>query len=245
MSSPLHFSTEASTSGSRDDASHIPAFFDAVGRIRSVFPTGPSALIFAQGDPANEVFHIQEGTVKKSVLSRDGRDAVVAVLGPGDFFGEECLAGQPFRAATASALTTGALLVIEKREMFRLLHGSAPIADWFLSLTLARLRRIEDDLADQRCNPGEKRLARALLLLARYGKHGEQHRVLPKLSQTMLAEMVGTTRSRVNFFLNKFKKQGLINYADGNLTVTHGLRRVVDEESRVGMKSGSAPINSR
>ena len=115
---------------------------------------------------------------------------------------EECLAGQSLRAATASALTEGALLVIEKREMFRLLHGSAPIADWFLSLTLARLRRIEDDLADQRCNPGEKRLARALLLLARDGKHGEK-RILPKLSQTMLA--------------------------GGNLTVTHALRRVVDE----------------
>jgi len=230
MSSSLHSSREPSASQTLCDGSNIPAFFDAVGTIRSIFPSGPSALIYAQGDPAHEVFHVQEGTVKKSVLSRDGREAVVAVLGPGDFFGEECLAGQPLRMATASALTEGTLLVIEKCEMFRLLHGSTPIADWFLSHTLARLRRIEDDLADQRCNPGEKRLARALLLLARYGKNGERQRVLPKLSQTMLAEMVGTTRSRVNFFLNKFKRQGLINYADGNLTVTNLLHRVVDEE---------------
>jgi CRP/FNR family transcriptional regulator, cyclic AMP receptor protein len=233
MSSPLHSSREASASQTDHEGPNIPAFFDAVGTIRSIFPSGPSALIYSQGDPAHDVFHVQEGTVKKSVLSRDGREAVVAVLGPGDFFGEECLAGQPLRMATASALTEGTLLVIEKREMFRLLHGSAPIADWFLSHTLARLRRIEDDLADQRCNPGEKRLARALLLLARYGKNGEQQRVLPKLSQTMLAEMVGTTRSRVNFFLNKFKRQGFINYADGNLTVTNSLHRVVDEESNI------------
>jgi CRP-like cAMP-binding protein len=136
MSSPLHSSREASAPQAHHEGSNIPAFFDAVGTIRSIFPNGPSALIYAQGDPAHEVFHVQEGTVKKSVLSRDGREAIVAVLGPGDFFGEECLAGQPLRMATASALTEATLLVIEARGV-RLLHGSAPIADWFLSHTLA------------------------------------------------------------------------------------------------------------
>src|SRR6185369_7253607 len=156
-------------------------------------------------------------------------EAVIAVLGPGDFFGEECLAGKPLRISTACALTDVTLLVIEKQEMFRMLHRYAPLADWFLSHTLARLTRIEDDLADQRCNPSEKRLARTLLLLARYGKNGEKQRVLPTLSQTMLAEMVGTTRSRVNFFLNKFKKQGFIDYDDNVLTINDTLRHVVQE----------------
>ncbi len=150
--------------------------------------------------------------------------------GPGDFFGEECLAGQPFRIATASALTEGALLAVEKEQMLRLLHRSASLTDWFLSQTFARLTRIEDDLADLRSNPGEKRLARTLLLLARYGKKDEDQRILPRLSQTMLAEMVGTTRSRVNFFMNKFKRQGLIDYDDGSLIINRGLRRVVDED---------------
>ena len=156
MSSSLHMTWDTPTPLAQEDGSNIPAFFDAVGKIRSIFPSGPSSLIFAQGDPANEVFHIQEGTVKKSVLSRDGRDAVVAVLGPGDFFGEECLAGQPLRMATASALTEGALLVIEKREMFRLLHGSARSRTGFVAtLPVSAASRTAS------CNPGEKRLARA------------------------------------------------------------------------------------
>lgn len=221
---------EAPRRSTPDPLLNVPAFLDSAGTLRTMRPGAPSALIFSQGDPATEVFHIQEGTVRKSVLSRDGKDAIVAVLGPGDFFGEECLGGQPLRMATASALTEGVLLAIDKQEMFRVLHGHAPIADWFLSRTLARLNRTEDDLADQRCNPSEKRLARTLLLLARYGEKGEKTRVLPRLSQTMLAEMVGTTRSRVNFFLKKFKRQGFIDYDAGGLKVNRALRGVIHDD---------------
>jgi len=228
MSSSLQVQMEPAR-GVHDPAVDVPAFLDAVGTVRRMSPEPSKAVIYSQGDPADQVFHIQHGTVKKSVLSRDGRDTVIAVLGPGDFLGEECLAGQQLRTATASSLTEGSLLVIEKQEMLRLLHGHAPIADWFLSHTLARLTRIEDDLADQRCNLTEKRLARTLLLLARYGQHGESQWTLPTLSQTMLAEMVGTTRSRVNFFLNKFKRQGFIAYDDNFLTINRTLQHVVWE----------------
>jgi CRP/FNR family cyclic AMP-dependent transcriptional regulator len=229
MNRSLHLPAAAPARPPQDPSFDLPSFLDSVGTIRTVCPDGSSAVIFSQGDPATEVLHIQEGTVTKSVLSREGKEAVVAILGPGDFFGEECLAGQPLRMSTACALTEGTLLVIEKQEMFRMLHGNAPLVDWFLSHTLARLNRIEDDLADQRCNLTEKRLARTLLLLARYGKKEDQQRVLPKLSQTMLAEMVGTTRSRINFFMNKFKRQGLIDYDDAGLTINRSLLRVVDE----------------
>jgi CRP-like cAMP-binding protein len=228
MNSSLQWSVAAPTPTAQAPFD-FPAFLDSVGTIRTIAPDGPSGLIFAQGDPATEVLHIQEGTVKKSVLSRDGKEAVVAILGPGDIFGEECLAGQPLRLSTACALTEGTLFVIEKQEMFRMLHRYAPLVDWFLSHTLARLNRIEDDLADQRCNPTEKRLARTLLLLARYGKKDDHQRILPKLSQTMLAEMVGTTRSRVNFFMNKFKRQGFIDYDEAGLTIKRALSRVVQE----------------
>jgi len=218
------------TGFSQDATPALPAFLHSVGRIRAISPDGSSGLIFAQGDPAIELLHIQSGTVKKSVLSRDGREALVAVLGPGDFFGEECLAGHSLRMSTASALTDVTLLAIEKHEMLQMLHRNPPLADWFLSHTLARLNRIEDDLADQRCNPTEKRLARTLLLLARYGRKEEQQHVLPKLSQTMLGEMVGTTRSRINFFMNKFKRQGFIEYDDEQLTIKNELRRVVHHD---------------
>ena len=243
MNSSLHLSIAASTHPAQNSASGVLAFLDSVGSIRTISPIGPAALIFTQGDPANELFHVQEGTVRKSVLSRDGREVVVAVLGPGDFFGEECIAGQPFRIATASALTEGALLAVEKEQMFRMLHRYAQLTDWFLSQTLARLTRIEDDLADLRSNPGEKRLARTLLLLARYGKKDEDRRILPRLSQTMLAEMVGTTRSRVNFFMNRFKRQGLIDYDDDSLTINHALRRIVDEDEAFGPHWAACLVN--
>jgi CRP-like cAMP-binding protein len=210
------------------------AFLQPIGRIRAFSPEGSAAIIFAQGDPAAEVYLLRSGTVRKSVLARDGREMVVDILGPGDFFGEECLAGRPFRVATACALSDGRALAVRKDQMLRLLHRSAPLADWFLSQTLARLTRIEDDLADQRTNSSEKRLARILLSLARHGRTDEEHCIVPRLSQSMLAEMVGTTRSRVNVFMNKFKREGLIEYGEATLTIKRALRRVVDAEREVG-----------
>ena len=181
---------------------------------RSVrFATG--AVIFAQGAQANSVFYVQEGGVKLAVLSSAGKEAVVAMLGPGDFFGEGCLAGQPLRMGTAKAVMRTALLRIPKRDMVRMLHEHPEFSDRFIAHMLTRNIRIEEDLVDQLFNSSEKRLARTLLLLARYGKEDTTQRVLPKLSQETLAEMVGTTRSRVNFFMNKFRKLGLIEYNGG------------------------------
>jgi CRP/FNR family cyclic AMP-dependent transcriptional regulator len=163
------------------------------------------AVVFAQGAPANSVFYIQEGGVKLSVLSSAGKEAVVAMLGRGDFFGEGCLADQPLRMGTAKAVMRTSLLRIAKRDMVRLLHERPEFSDRFIEHMLTRNIRIEEDLIDQLFNSSEKRLARTLLLLARYGREDAAWRVLPKLSQATLAEMVGTTRSRVNFFMNKFR----------------------------------------
>jgi len=183
-----------------------------------------SAVIFSQGDPAADVFYIQQGSVKLSVLSRTGKEAVVAILGPGDFFGEGCLAGQPRRMATASALGASTVLVVEKPQMLEMLHTQPTLAARFLSHMLTRNIRIEEDLVDQLFNSSEKRLARALLLLARYGKEDQPLRVT--LSQETLAEMVGTTRSRVNFFMNKFRDLGFIEY-NGDIKVNAALLTVV------------------
>ena len=183
-----------------------------------------SAVIFSQGDPATDVFYIQQGSVKLSVLSRTGKEAVVAILGPGDFFGEGCLAGQPRRMATASALGASTVLVVEKPQMLEMLHTQPTLAARFLSHMLTRNIRIEEDLVDQLFNSSEKRLARALLLLARYGKEDQPLRVT--LSQETLAEMVGTTRSRVNFFMNKFRDLGFIEY-NGDIKVNAALLTVV------------------
>jgi CRP-like cAMP-binding protein len=188
------------------------------------FATG--AVVFEQGAQASSVFYVQEGGIKLSVLSAAGKEAVVAMLGPGDFFGEGCLAGQPLRMATATAVMRTALLRIPKRDMVRMLHEHAEFSDRFLAHMLTRNIRIEEDLVDQLFNSSEKRLARTLLLLARYGKEDTTPRVLPKLSQETLAEMVGTTRSRVNFFMNKFRKLGLIEY-NGGLKVNSSLLSVV------------------
>ncbi len=160
--------------------------------------------------------YIQAGGIKLSVLSKTGREAVVAMLGPGDFFGEGCLAGQPLRMGTATAITPSTILFVDKNKMVRLLHSEHAMSDRFISHMLARNIRIEEDLIDQLFNSSEKRLARTLLLLARYGKQDKPVRAVPRISQETLAEMVGTTRSRVNFFLNKFKKLGFIEY-DGDL----------------------------
>src|SRR5437868_15361836 len=192
------------------------AFLDSAGLSRKVVTYGSGVTIFTQGDPCDHVLYIQNGTVKLSVISRSGREAVVAMLSAGDFFGEGCLAGQPVRMGTATATTDSVILLVDKQRMVRLLHKQRAMSDRFLSHMLARNIKIEEDLIDQLFNSSEKRLARTLLLLARYGKQDKPARVVPKISQETLAEMVGTTRSRVNFFLNKFKKLGFIEY-DGEL----------------------------
>jgi CRP-like cAMP-binding protein len=203
----------------------LHAFLDSTGIARTITKYARSGVVFSQGEPATDVFYLQRGSVKLSVLSRTGKEAVVAILGPGDFFGEGCLAGQPRRMATAMALSASTVLVVEKPQMLEMLHTQPSLADRFLSHMLARNIRIEEDLVDQLFNSSEKRLARALLLLARYGKENQQL-LLPKLSQETLAEMVGTTRSRVNFFMNKFRNLGFIEY-NGHIKVHSSLLTVI------------------
>ena len=200
-------------------------FLESAGIARHLTKYPRGAAVFSQGDAASDVFYLRQGSVKLSVLSRTGKEAVVAILGPGDFFGEGCLAGQPRRMATAHVLTPSTALVVEKGEMLKMLHAQPALADRFLSHMLARNIRIEEDLIDQLFNSSEKRLARALLLLARYGSDDKPLR-MPKLSQETLAEMVGTTRSRINFFMNKFRDLGFIEY-NGDLKVNSSLLTVV------------------
>jgi CRP-like cAMP-binding protein len=204
----------------------VQAFLKSAGVSPRTVRFAANAVVFAQGAQANSVFYVQQGGVKLSVLSSSGKEAVVAILGPGDFFGEGCLAGQSLRMATATAVMRTVLLRITKRDMTQMLHEHSEFSDRFIAHMLTRNIRIEEDLVDQLFNSSEKRLARTLLLLARYGKEDATHRVLPKLSQETLAEMVGTTRSRVNFFMNKFRKLGLIEY-NGGLKVNNSLLSVV------------------
>ena len=204
----------------------VQAFLDSGGVARKVVDRRRGDVIYSQGDPCDSVLYIQKGGVKLGVLSHAGKEAIVAMLGPGDFFGEGSLAGQVVRMATATCTNHSSLLVIEKQQMTRLLHEQHDLSDRFLAYVLARNIRVEADLVDQLFNSSEKRLARTLLLLARYGKQDIPHHVLPKISQEMLAEMVGTTRSRVNFFMNKFKKLGFIEY-NGGLKVNDSLLSVV------------------
>jgi CRP/FNR family transcriptional regulator, cyclic AMP receptor protein len=187
---------------------------------------GLGATIFAQGDPATSVMYVESGVVRLSVVSHAGKEAVVAVLDVGHFFGEGCLAGQSQRIATATAMAPSTILAVEKPDMVRQLHAQPAFADRFLTHMLTRNIRIEEDLIDQLFNTSEKRLARTLLLLARYGEPEASHRTLPKVSQELLAEMVGTTRSRVNFFMNKFRKLGFIDY-NGGLKINNSLLSVV------------------
>jgi CRP/FNR family transcriptional regulator, cyclic AMP receptor protein len=204
----------------------LTTFLATTGLTRRIARFAPDAVIFAQGAAANTVFYIQEGQVKLSVLSPRGKEAVVAVLGPGDFFGEGCLAGQTHRIATARAFMASVVLKIPKAEMTRTLHEQPSFSDRFIAHMLARNIRIEDDLVDQLFNSSEKRLARILLRLAHYGSSDAKPRDLPKLSQETLAEMVGTTRSRVNFFMNKFRRLGFIAY-NGRITINQSLLSVV------------------
>jgi len=201
-------------------------FLDSAGVSRKVAEFKKKETVFSQGDPGTNVLYIQQGGVRLSVVNESGKEAVVAVLGPGDFFGEGCLAGQPLRIGTATAITPTTALVIEKSEMIRVLHAEHEFSDRFITFMLARNIRIEEDLVDQLFNSSEKRLARTLLLLARYGQEDAPQKVLPKISQEMLAEMIGTTRSRVNFFMNKFRKLGLIKY-NGGLQINNSLLSVV------------------
>ena len=201
-------------------------FLDSAGLSRRVVRFADGARVFAQGAQATSVFYIQSGEVKLSVVSTAGKEAVVAILGPGDFLGEGCLAGQPRRMATATAIGPTTVQRIGKDEMTRTLHTQPALSDRFIGHMLARNIRIEEDLVDQLFNSSEKRLARTLLLLARYGDTATPQRLLPRLSQETLAEIVGTTRSRVNFFLNKFRKLGFIEY-NGGLTINGALLSVV------------------
>lgn len=194
----------------------VQAFLESSTVSKSVVEVPQGRTIFTQGDAAQHVLYIQSGGVKLSVLSKSGREAVVAMLGPTEFFGEGCLAGQPFRMGSATAIAPSVILMVAKDQMVRLLHTQHSMSDRFISHMLSRNLRIEEDLIDQLFNSSEKRLARALLLLARYGKQDKPVRIVPRISQETLAEMIGTTRSRVNFFLNKFKRLGFIEY-DGEL----------------------------
>jgi len=202
------------------------ALLAAVGEGGATRDYPKAQLVFSQGDRADAVFFLQQGKVKLSVLSRQGKQAVVALLGPGDFFGEGCLAGQPLRMATATAMTDASVVRVPKATMIRVLHRDAAFAEVFTSYLLSRNIRMEEDLVDQLFNSSEKRLARVLLLLANFGKEGRPEPVVPKISQETLAEMVGTTRSRISHFMNKFRKLGFVEY-NGRLEVHSSLLHVV------------------
>src|SRR3981081_112757 len=199
------------------------AFLSQTGLGRKIVDLKKGQTVFSQGEPAESVFYIQSGQIKLSVISSRGKEATIAMLGTKDFLGEECVANaQPLRMATAVSLTEGVVLQIDKREMMRALHEHHALSDIFVAYLLSRNIRVQADLVDQLFNSSEKRLARALLLLAQFGKEGAPETVIPKISQETLAEMVGTTRSRINFFMNRFRKLGFIEY-NGKLTVHSSL----------------------
>ena len=205
------------------------AFLDSAGLARKVVEYRESETIYNQGESTENVLYIQKGGIKLSVVNEVGKEAVVAMLGPGDFFGEGGLAGQLVRVGTATAITPTTLLVIDKKEMIRVLHAEHAFSDRFVAYMLTRNIRIEQDLIDQLFNSSEKRLARTLLLLAQYGTQDQPQKMVPTISQETLAEMIGTTRSRINFFMNKFKKLGFIKY-NGGLHIDPSLLSVVLHE---------------
>ncbi len=207
-------------------AFNAQSFLDSAGVARKIVEYRRDEVIFTQGDPCDYVMYIQKGAVKLSVLSKSGREAVVAMLSLGEFFGEGCLAGQSVRMGSATATTDSTILLVDKAQMSRLLHKQHAMSDRFIAHMLARNIRIEEDLIDQLFNSSEKRLARTLLLLARYGKHDKPVREVPPITQETLAEMVGTTRSRINFFMKKFQRLGFIDYSKG-LKVNNSLLTVV------------------
>jgi CRP-like cAMP-binding protein len=219
-----HYASATRTTKTRS----FQEYLDSIGATRRSVAYLRGDAIFTQGDDCNDVGYITSGTVKLAVLSPVGKEAVVAMLGPGDFLGEACLAGQPKHLCSAIATTPSALLVIAKHHMLTLLHEHHAMSDRFIAHMLARNLRVEEDLVDHLFNSSEKRLARTLMLLARYGQQDASERLVGRISQETLAEMVGTTRSRVNFFLNKFKKLGFIEYESGRaLKINDSLFTVV------------------
>jgi CRP/FNR family transcriptional regulator, cyclic AMP receptor protein len=210
----------------KNSAFDAQAFLDSTGIARKSAEHPGKAVIFAQGDPSKHVMYIQQGSVKLSVVNEVGKEAIVAILGPGDFFGEGCLAGQKICIATATTIAPTVVLAIEKDEMIRVLHAEHEFSDRFIKHMLSRNIRVEADLIDQLFNSTEKRLARTLLLLARYGSTDQPQTLVPKISQETLAEMIGTTRSRVNLFMSKFKKLGFI-HNNGGLHINSSLLSVV------------------
>lgn len=202
-------------------------FLSTIGEGRKALRFAKKQSVFAQGDATEAVFYIQTGKVKLTVISSNGKEATIGILGEGDFFGEGCLAGQKLRLGSAIAVTNCDILRIDKKVMMEALHREHNMSDMFITYLLARNIRYEEDLVDQLFNSSEKRLARVLLLLANFGKEGVPQSVLPEISQATLAEMVGTTRSRVNFFMNRFRKLGFIHYNGGGLQVHSSLLNVV------------------
>jgi CRP/FNR family cyclic AMP-dependent transcriptional regulator len=205
------------------------AFLATVGLARSIAQYPGDQKIFSQGEPSDSVFYIQKGRVKLTVTSKLGKEAIVAILAAGDFLGEACLTGQTVRLASATAIVPSSILRIEKREMLRVLQAERALSGLFISYLLSRNMRVEEDLVDQLFNSSEKRLARTLLLLARYGKEGEPETVIPEIDQETLAEMIGVTRERVNFFMNKFRNLGFIDY-NGELQIHSSLLSFVLHE---------------
>jgi CRP/FNR family transcriptional regulator, cyclic AMP receptor protein len=203
------------------------AFLATIGEGRRFMLFPNRQTIFAQGDIADAVFYIQTGKVKLTVVSKIGKEATIGILGEGDFFGEGSLAGQALRMGSAIAMVDCAILRIDKKAMMEALHREHAFSDLFVAYLLARNIRYEEDLVDQLFNSSEKRLARVLLLLAHFGKEGVPDTVVPKISQETLAEMVGTTRSRVSFFMNRFRKLGFVNYGENGLQVHSSLLNVV------------------
>ena len=220
----------AETKSKKKRAFNAQTFLESSGVARAVMEYRRSQRIYSQGDSASNVMYIQKGGVKLSVVNEAGKEAVVALLGPGDYFGEGCLTGVPFRMSIATAITATAVLVIDAKEMIRGLHEEQRLADRFIAYLLTRNIRIEEDLVDLIFNSIEKRLARALLLLSRYGRQDQTQKTLPKISQELLAEMVGTTRSRINMFMNKFRRLGHIEYNGGGIQIHNTLLNVILNE---------------
>jgi CRP/FNR family transcriptional regulator, cyclic AMP receptor protein len=214
----------------KDQSFDLKAFLAGTGKGRTLGDHDRNHKVFLQGDPADAIFYIHKGKIKLTVVSKEGKEAVVALLGAGDFFGEGCLAGQSLRMASATAMTECSIMRLEKTAVVPLLHQQPAISELLLHHLLSRNIRIEEDLVDQLFNSSEKRLARVLLLLANFGKEGEPAAVIPKVSQETLAEIVGTTRSRVSFFMNRFRKLGFIQYSgkfDSGLEIHSSLLNII------------------
>jgi len=224
---PLKAFPSAKKANSKSFAFNVESFLDSTGLGKSIILFKNKDTIFRQGDPAKEVFYVQKGSVKLIVVNESGREAVVAILAPGDFFGEGCLTTQSISAATAICLAPTTLLAIKKKEMIHVLSAEHAFSNHFIAYMLGRNIRVEQDLIDQLFNNSEKRLARTLLMLAQYGKQDQPNKIITHLSQETLAEMIGTTRSRVNCFMNKFRDLGFIQYSRRDIHINKTLLSVV------------------